>query len=190
MDNDIIPNFAVAMSRIPYISTAFILTLSLFVGGCASKKHNEIYNDPLSGETEYILRTDRSKLDAIRKKIVAEALTWKGTPYKYGGNEKGIGTDCSGLVLRVYNDVASIKLPRNSRRQAEFCLKVNQNEIKGGDLVFFATGKDPETVSHVGLMIDKERFIHASGSKGVIVSELTTPYYRRTFLMFGRVPAK
>jgi cell wall-associated NlpC family hydrolase len=44
-------------------------------------------------------------------------------------------------------------------------------------------------VSHVGIVIDDRQFIHASSSKGVVISDMTTPYYQRTFKMFGRVPA-
>ena len=111
-----------------------------------------------------------------------------GTPYRYAGSSKGKGTDCSGLVLKVYEEAAGVKLPRNSGKQAEFCKKVKKKSVKAGDLVFFATGKDAERISHVGIMIDGNRFIHASTKKGVIISELTTPYYERTFRMCGRVP--
>lgn len=54
--------------------------------------------------------------------------------------------------------------------------------------MFFATGHDPEKISHVGIMIDDVCFVHASTKKGVIVSRIDTPYYIRTFIMFGRVP--
>ncbi len=128
------------------------------------------------------------KLKGTEKKIVEEALSWQGTPYKYAGSRKGKGTDCSGMVLSVYENVAGIKLPRNSRKQAEYCKKIRKGAVRPGDLVFFATGKDPSVISHVGIMVDDDRFVHASTKKGVIVSELSTPYYKRTFKMFGRVP--
>lgn len=123
-----------------------------------------------------------------RKAIVDEAYTWIGTPYKYAAQEKGGGTDCSGMVMIVYQDVTGEKLPRNSAKQAEFCDKIASHEVLAGDLVFFATGKDPNKVSHVGIVVDEDNFIHASSSKGVVVSKLSASYYRRTFLMFGRVP--
>ena len=122
----------------------------------------------------------------LGKKIAEEAVTWMGTPYKYAAAEKGKGTDCSGLVLRVYEDVAGMKLPRNSAKQAEFCKRLKKKDVQVGDLVFFATGKDPKKVSHVGIMLDEHRFVHASSRKGVVMSEIDTDYYQRTFLMFGR----
>lgn len=123
-----------------------------------------------------------------RRKIVEEALKWKGTPYAYARAERGVATDCSGLVMTVYEKVAGIKLPRNSAQQRDFCNPVRSRDVKMGDLVFFATGKDPDKVSHVGIMVDDVNFVHASASKGVVVSNATASYYQRTFKGFGRVP--
>lgn len=123
-----------------------------------------------------------------RKQIVEEAMTWRGTPYAYGRAEKGVASDCSGMVMSVYEKIAGIKLPRNSAQQQAFCIGLKKNEVLPGDLVFFATGKDPDRVSHVGIMIDAKQFVHASSSKGVVVSDASQPYYQRTFKGFGRVP--
>lgn len=122
------------------------------------------------------------------KNVVKEAMQWEGTPYKYAGSEKGGGTDCSGMVMAVYEKTTGVKLPRNSANQAEFCKEIHADDLKIGDLCFFATGKDPNRISHVGIMIDETRFIHSSTSKGVVISDITTPYYTRTFIQFGRVP--
>lgn len=126
------------------------------------------------------------KGDALHKAIASEACTWLGTPYAYARSEKGVGTDCSGMVMQIYDEVAGRKIPRNSARQAEFCKKLKPEEVETGDLVFFATGKDPDRISHVGIMLDEESFIHASTSKGVVISKINTPYYTRTFKGFGR----
>lgn len=127
------------------------------------------------------------KASAIRKQIVDEAYTWLGTPYAYACSEKGVATDCSGMVLQVYEKIVGVKLPRNSAKQAEFCKIIPRKEVVIGDLVFFATGKNEEKISHVGIMIDDKNFIHASASKGVVISDMTQPYYVRTFKGFGRV---
>ena len=124
----------------------------------------------------------------MQKRIIAEALTYVGTPYAYAGESKKEGVDCSGMVMKVYEDVTGCKLPRNSAKQAEFCRRLNPKEVAVGDLVFFATGKDPDKVSHVGIVIDDRSFIHSSSAKGVVVSKIYAPYYQRTFKMFGRVP--
>lgn len=121
------------------------------------------------------------------KLIIDEAYSWLGTPYGYAHSEKGVATDCSGMVLEVYEKIAGIKLPRNSAKQAEFCKSIHQKDVKVGDLVFFATGKNEDVISHVGIMVDEKNFIHASASKGVVISDMTQPYYVRTFRGFGRV---
>lgn len=126
--------------------------------------------------------------DKRGEQVVKEAYTWIGTPYKYGGDKRGEGTDCSGMVMRVYEKAADIKLPRSSKDQADFCETVKSKDVKKGDLVFFATGKDPNRVSHVGIVVDDDSFIHASSSKGVVVSRLSSNYYHRRFIKFGRVP--
>lgn len=121
-------------------------------------------------------------------KIVKEAYTWLGTPYGYGKAEKGVACDCSGMVMSVYQKVAGVKLPRNSAKQSEFCKSLKKKDVHPGDLCFFATGKDPDKISHVGIMVDDKNFIHSSTSKGVVVSDITQPYYVRTFKGYGRVP--
>ena len=122
-----------------------------------------------------------------KHKITEEALSWLGTPYAYAKSEKNKGTDCSGMVLRVYQDVLGYKLPRNSAKQAEFCKPITIEEVETGDLVFFATSSDPSKITHVGIMLDKHNFVHASSRRGVVTSSIDTPYYTQTFRMFGRV---
>jgi len=164
--------------------TAVLIAVVLCVcfSSCHSSKKNN-RKDDVKVETIKI-----GKLHGKEKKIVEEAMSWIGTPYRYACGEKGKGTDCSGMVLRIYQDVAGLKLPRNSAKQAEFCKKIGKKSVKPGDLVFFATGKNSGKISHVGIMIDGIRFVHASSRKGVIISDMTTPYYQRTFIMYGRVP--
>lgn len=127
-------------------------------------------------------------LDRRQKQIIEEAYTWLGTPYTYAMQEKGKGTDCSGMVMSVYLEVTGCKLPRNSAKQAEYCQRISERDARIGDLVFFATGKDPDKISHVGIIVDEDNFIHASTSKGVVVSKLHTPYYTGCLKMYGRVP--
>ena len=130
------------------------------------------------------------EVSGLRKKIVQEAYGWLGTPYGYGKADKGVACDCSGMVMSVYEKVTGIKLPRNSARQSEFCRNLKKRDVLAGDLCFFATGKDPEKISHVGIMVDESNFIHASTSKGVVISDINQPYYIRTFKGYGRVPDK
>lgn len=131
--------------------------------------------------------TNTPKTDS---KIVKEAYGWLGTPYGYGKADKGKACDCSGMVMSVYEKVKGVKLPRNSAKQQDFCKSIKKKDVKAGDLCFFATGKDPDRTSHVGIMIDDTNFIHSSTSKGVVVSDITQPYWVKTFKGYGRVPLK
>lgn len=164
--------------------SALFSLLMLLAGGCRSHR---IPYPSREGQDSVDIIFDRT-LSAGRRHLLKISREWIGTPYEYAHADKGKGTDCSGMVLAVYLEATDLKLPRNSAKQAEFCKKVKGNDVVPGDLVFFATGKDPSKVSHVGIMLDSENFIHASSSKGVCISSLLSPYYKRTFLSFGRVP--
>ena len=129
---------------------------------------------------------NEQKKTKSEKKLIKEAKKWLGTKYKYGGHSKD-GTDCSGFVMEVYLLVYDIKLPRTSRDQQAFCKKIKKSELKIGDLVFFATTKNKNKVSHVGIYIGDGEFIHSSSSKGVVISKMSQNYYERTYHSSGRV---
>lgn len=163
---------------------AFIFIIFCFCL-CFSSCHSSKEQGTKNHTKEYSL--NMKGMTNMQKKLVAEAMEWMGTPYSYGACDKGKGTDCSGMVLAVYRDAAGVMLPRNSAKQAEFSKKIHKCDVKIGDLVFFATGHDPKKISHVGIMIDNQNFIHASSSKGVVISSVDAPYYIRTFMGYGRV---
>lgn len=118
--------------------------------------------------------------------LMAEARTWIGTPYKYGGADR-TGVDCSGLVLEVYKKALGISLPRNSKEQSVYCVPIERENLQPGDLLFFASNRKDEEVNHVGMYVGENMMIHASSSMGVIVSDLASPYYARTFKSAGAV---
>ena len=158
--------------------------------GSARHKTERLHKKKKKKGKAVVDSNDRRHVDLSRSasKIVKEASGWLGTPYGYGKAEKGKACDCSGMVMSVYEKVTGIKLPRNSAQQQDFCKRLKEKDVRVGDLCFFATGKDPDKTSHVGIMIDETNFIHASTSKGVVVSDITQPYWIRTFKGYGRVP--
>lgn len=179
---------------ISYTSSSLLLILLILsiavLSSCATQKKNATSANPYRSLTNFDA-DDYIKGHNLTKKqceIIEEICSWEGTPYRYGGAEKGIGADCSGLILRVFLDIADVKLPRNSAEQAEFCKQIKPNNVEACDLVFFATGRDPDKVSHVGLLLDTENFIHSSSSKGVIVTRLDSPWWHDRIKKFGRVP--
>ncbi len=127
-------------------------------------------------------------LDSSSKALLLEAKRWLGTPYKYGGEDKG-GVDCSGLVLSVYRNALNIKLPRSSSKQKEFSSSISRKDLIPGDLLFFATTRGSSGVSHVGLYIGEGKMVHSSTSRGVMVSGIDEEYFVKTYAGAGRVDA-
>jgi cell wall-associated NlpC family hydrolase len=125
-------------------------------------------------------------MSAKTKELISEARKWLGTKYRYGGHSKD-GTDCSGMVMELYQQVYGLKLPRSSAQQCAYCRHVELNQIQAGDLMFFDTTKQHRGISHVGLYIGNGEMIHAS-SRGVIISMIDEPYYNARYRASGRVP--
>jgi cell wall-associated NlpC family hydrolase len=110
-----------------------------------------------------------------RGKAVTAALEEIGTPYSYGGTKPGKGLDCSGLTQHVYKK-AGLKIPRVSTDQKAECQPVPLAKVKPGDLIFFRVKGD----SHVGLVVDRTRFVHASsGAEEVQLATFTDAFWRR-----------
>lgn len=173
---------SMAKSRSAVMLLAAVVML---LGGCRS--HHSV-RFPGAAQGGAPVNVEFAHLSKHRRLLIEEAQTWIGTPYKYAESTKHKGSDCSGMVVSVYLDALGIKLPRNSAQQADFCAPVKLRQVLPGDLVFFATGKDASRISHVGIMLDYENFIHVSTSKGVVISKITTQYYTSRFMGFGRVP--
>ena len=108
---------------------------------------------------------------------------WYGTRYRYGGTTKS-GIDCSAFVQAIYLSAFGMTLPRTARDQYRGCHIVSATEMKTGDLVFFNTTGG---ISHVGIYLQNNKFIHASTSFGVTISDLFDPYYLGRFLGVGRI---
>jgi len=109
---------------------------------------------------------------------------WWGTRYCIGGQTKDC-TDCSGFSGNLFRDVYNINLPRTASDQYHICDKVSLEELKEGDLVFFHTYS--RGISHVGVYIGNNKFVHASTSEGVTISDLNDKYWQPRFIAAGRV---
>ena len=114
-------------------------------------------------------KPSRSSYSSKGLEVVAYAKQFLGNPYRWGGTSLTKGADCSGFVLSVMKHFG-VTLNRTSRDQAKNGAAVSKSELRAGDLVFFG-GK---TISHVGIYIGNNQFIHASDSKtGIIISSLS-----------------
>jgi len=125
-------------------------------------------------------RIARSGRGDLRAELVATARRFIGVPYRWGG-ENSQGFDCSGLTMVCYR-LNGLNLPRNSRSQFKNGRWIPKSQLKPGDLVFFAT-RGGTRVTHVGMYIGGDRFIHAprTGQK-VRIEKLSNRFFAKTYM--------
>ena len=109
---------------------------------------------------------------------------WYGVPYRFGGTSKS-GIDCSAFVRQLYGDVYNKGLLRTSIEQFSTALYLRRDELKEGDLVFFKI--HGRRISHVGVYLYEGKFVHASVSQGVVISDLADAYWTKYYAGGGRI---
>lgn len=120
-------------------------------------------------------------------KLVSYAKSLLGKPYVWGAQGPS-SFDCSGFTYYVFKNCANITLPRTSVDQSTYGITVSKSNLKVGDLVFFDTdGANDGNVSHVGIYIGSNQFIHSSSTKGKVVISDFTNYYNNAFVRAKRV---
>lgn len=135
---------------------------------------------------DFIIDTDQPSY--LVSQLINTASDNLGINYRGGGITKE-GFDCSGLMYYTFKNF-DIILPRSSHEMAKIGIKLNNNEIKKGDLVFFKT-RGKGVINHVGMVVevlqDEIKFIHSSTSSGVIISSTKEPYYNKSFIQANRL---
>ncbi len=128
------------------------------------------------------IKTNRPQSDVlINDKQLAQVYNeWGGTRYRMGGSSKR-GIDCSAFVQTAFSDAFGMSLPRSTAEQRYLGRKINRNELRKGDLVFFRGNK------HVGVYVGNNKFMHASTSIGVTISSLDDDYWSRHYTQSRRV---
>jgi lipoprotein Spr len=130
---------------------------------------------------------------AMMMDVEVEALTntallsfindWYGTHYRMGGTTKK-GIDCSAFSGTLLSAIFSFNMPRTAREQYKVCEKINKEDLVAGDLVFFNTRGG---VSHVGVYLNNNCFVHSSSTDGVKISSLNEAFYTKKFIGGGRM---
>lgn len=168
-------------TRIPFFSILLCCLLSM--SSCRSIA--PAYNYKELARAGIALGIDIDETD--NHKLYIEASRWIGTPYRNGGNSRQ-GTDCSGLTSAIYQKVYKKKLQRSADGQlSKDCKKISKSNLQEGDLVFFHGKRSRKTANHVGIYLKENKFIHTSSSRGVVVDNLNSSYWRNSWLSGGRV---
>lgn len=155
--------------KIKISSILVIITFALVLSGCGSSP-----------------KYKHGKTTASNQVVIKTAKKMLGVRYRYGGTSPSRGFDCSGLV-QYSHKVAGINLPRTTGQQFKAAKRISRKYLKAGDLVFFKTSAS-RSVSHVGIYLGKNKFIHApSSGKRVKISSMKEKYWRKRFTGAGRI---
>ncbi len=121
--------------------------------------------------------------DPLRNRLLLAYADWAGTPYLLGGDGPG-GVDCSGFIQQVFLQLDGRWLPRTTEQQARQGSEIALHRLQPADLVFFKTGWRQR---HAGIYLGNGEFMHASTSRGVMISRLDNPYWQEAWWMARRL---
>ncbi len=138
----------------------------------------------VSPDAYAVANQDKYGTSFLRGELVKTAETFIGVPYLWGGNSVDTGFDCSGLTMTVYQ-LNGFDLPRHSGDQFETGMPVEREELQPGDLIFFHTRGNGK-ISHVGIFVGGDQFIHAPGTGKTIRRDFLSSAYYRTRYVGGR----
>ncbi|MDQ3050900.1 MAG: C40 family peptidase [Bacteroidota bacterium] len=143
---------------------------------------SNIFEDYLKAYYSQVFELDITHI--FNTDLYSTIENWMGTPYRYAGKTLD-GIDCSSFVNKIYEHAYCYLLTGNSADLAKQVTQLPREKLREGDLVFFNINKN--NISHVGVYLGNDKFAHASRSKGVTVSDLNHPYYRKYYVKGGRI---
>jgi len=143
-----------------------------FLIGCESIQERSAYKNNSSSSAKKSLDSNN-----MRKALYSHYNEWQGVRYQYGGLSRQ-GIDCSGFVHLTFKSKLGVNLPRTTWMQAKIGQEIRKNDLRAGDLVFFRTGK---ASNHVGIYLEKNKFLHASQKKGITISRLDHVYWKSNY---------
>lgn len=119
--------------------------------------------------------------------IIETARGYLGVPHCMGGTTAKC-MDCSGMIFRVFSSHGII-LPRSAEEQARYGRVIEDRKmLMPGDLLFFIrTYSTSRLITHSGIYIGEERFIHTSSSRGVIITSMNDPYWSGRYIFGTRI---
>ncbi|MCX6828120.1 MAG: NlpC/P60 family protein [candidate division Zixibacteria bacterium] len=160
-----------------------------FLAGCvpAPRYRTGEATPPKRGDTErerpYRPSNQADKFEKVSTSrlldLGAIIQSYLGRPYS-GTSRYDDGLDCSRFTSEVFRKFDGIELPRTVEQQYEIGAPVSRERLRYGDLVFFRT--QGRVVSHVGIYVGYNEFVHSSSSTGVIISSTDDSYWKKRFM--------
>ncbi|UCC44514.1 MAG: C40 family peptidase [Candidatus Zixiibacteriota bacterium] len=160
---------------------SLIILLALLMGCKSYPRYAK--QPPVTPEERVPTRERYSTRDYIRLGMILRA--YLGKPYK-GSSRYDAGVDCSMFIRDVYKEFNKTELPRTAEEQYKQGTEVPRNRLSFGDLVFFKTERKKK-VSHVGIYAGHNEFMHASSSRGVIISGMGEEYWASRYVGARRI---
>jgi lipoprotein Spr len=150
-----------------------------------AKTKSPSYDAALSLPNKYANLLGVAPTSLTNVELLAQMEKWFGTQYCFGGSTDSC-IDCSSFTQVILRDVYNVKIPRNSQQQFDASTKIETENLKEGDLVFFNTVSASMIITHVGVYVCNNKFVHASTSKGVTINDLSEKYFAKAFRGAGR----
>ena len=148
-----------------------------------TKKKESDAEDLSAMQVKYAVLLNTQAEEVKNKKMFEFIDEWYGTPYRLGGTTKK-GVDCSAFSQFLFASVYGCNIPRTAREQHSLTDRISRTQLKEGDLIFFNTRGG---ISHVGVYLQNNKFVHASTSGGVMISDIFDEYWARKFVGVGRL---
>ena len=149
-----------------------------------NSSHRESTAEDLSAlQVRYAVLLNTPAEEVKNTKMFEFIDDWYGTPYRLGGTTKK-GVDCSAFSQFLFASVYGFSIPRTAREQYNLTNRISRTELKEGDLIFFNTRG---AISHVGVYLQNNKFVHASTSGGVMISDIFDEYWAKKFVGVGRL---
>jgi len=168
-------------------------SLTLLVSGCSLMPDYPVryleapMTMPAAGMAEppeeLVAYSTEERQGELLTRLYQQHYEWYGVKYRRGGLSMS-GIDCSGFVKQTFATLFDINLPRDTYLQAKAGVDLDRSELRPGDLVFFRINNRTQ---HVGIYLEEDKFLHASTSRGVMISSMTHPYWQSRYWKSVRV---
>lgn len=156
---------AIVRNAFQFVLVVTITSLLISCGGLQDKRSSSPYTAKLSDSAH------------VKQVLHSQFNEWRDVRYQYGGLSRS-GIDCSGFVYVTFKTRLGIDLPRTTAMQVKIGEKISQGELRPGDLIFFKT---TFLSGHVGIFVEKNKFLHVSEKKGVTISNLDDSYWKSNY---------